>query len=617
MAKFDVNLDTFEPPSSHRRRKATSKPEIVIVVRDEEHKPVLAVERDEDDDSEEEEVIEVVAPAPKNRRAKVPAPAVVEDDQDVDEPRTMKRGGYMVVSRPDISKQVYQIVASPSGEDLATPHRQDTSGNDSSGTVWAVSDFCYLTCGHVVSGSAQTKILVDGEPYSAFVVAIDPEFDIALVYCEKGGVPMAVAPETEKVESGDAIVGHGFPLGHPNLKQTTGIMSGMWAYMYQTSVPSNPGSSGGPLVSARSNNVVGITTSGIPNASNVAFGLPAFYIRRFLSNVVSKLSKNPKLRFESKWSQFDPKMLDKLAAKAASKGNEGRAIVADFTVFDVQFQQAGPADLKARKIDRSKFKSGIIVHSVIPGCAFDSAGIKSGDMLLEVNGAPLDSRGEMASASPHVKLAQPRMRIDQYINCHLPGDKLTVTFNPLSEKGAVVKKPVVLIGQASLAKRPVCSLAEQIDYEIFAGIIVENMSLSLKEAEINIFPQSDLFGAMMFKNWNTPALVVVNVLAGSFARCKRAIMPGDIITSVNGMPVDSLKKFRHAVSESIKKKAPVFEIVTQHPKYITIETRTILDQESKLAKQNGYLPMTLFTNLKAAFQGVAFPNEPVEDCARP
>lgn len=622
MSTFDVNLDTFEPS-----RKRAQKPKIVIVVKGEGSKrkprPVVEdVEEEEDDDEEEEEEVQEVAPPPvKSRRAKVPPPAVVpqpaENDAEFDEKPKRGGGGYMIVSRPDIGKQVYQVVASPAGADMTTPHRQDTSGSSSSGTVWALSENCWATCYHVVSDSAQIKIIFEGEPHSAFVVAVDPDFDLALVYCEKGGVPMSIAPESEKLESGDAIVGHGFPLGHPNLKQTTGTMSGMWGYMYQTSVPSNPGSSGGPLVSPRTNNVVAITTSGIPNASNVAFGLPAFYVRRFISNVMSKLSKDPKMRFESKWAKFNPKLLDKLAAKAASKGEDARAIVADFALFDVQFQQAGVSDLKARNIDRTLYKSGVIVHTVIPGCAFDTAGVKSGDMLLEVNGSPLDSRGEMSSKSPYVILDQARMRVDQYVNSHLPGDKLTITFNPLGQKGVVLKKPCVLVSSASLATRPVCWLAERVDYEIFAGIIFENMSYSLKDAEINIFPQSDVFGAMMFKSWNTPSLVVVNVLAGSFARCKRAIMPGDIITSVNGVAVNNLDGFRKAVMDSIKKKSPVFEIVTKHPKYVTIESRTILDQENKLSKQNGYVPGPLFESLKAAFQGVERSSDPVEDCARP
>lgn len=519
----------------------------------------------------------------------------------------------------DWLNKVIQIVNGSSGFSYGDPHQWRTGGPESTGTAFYVSEHCLLTCYHVVDDAAELKIMFEGSPITATAVSINPLLDLALVYTERPGVPMPISPELEYLNNGDDVTGHGFPLGHPNLKQTKGTVSGLWGYMCQTSVPSNPGSSGGPLVSLKTGNVVAVTASGIPSASAVAFGVPAFYVRQHIACTIMELG-GKKDRIESNWTKgYDYKQLDALARKfvnAPVKGDRKHALLVKVPAFDIMFQQASLADLKARKV--KGYTSGVIVGTTIPGGAFDKAGIKSGDVLLAVDDSPIDSHGVLETKNSQITIELPKLRLDYYIKQHLPGDEIKLTYNPLGEKGRVKTAKCVLVSNQAFATRPKFWLAETVDYEIFGGCIVIDLTVSVMESlGMSLNSGSDTIKALQFSSFNTPNLVVVNVLAGSYVKCKRAIIVGDIITSINGLPVNSLATYRDAIKAGIRQKVECFEIVTATPKFVTVETNTIIDQEPRLAMQNNYQPGKLHKELVAAMRNVQRPRTAVEDCARP
>jgi S1-C subfamily serine protease len=73
------------------------------------------------------------------------------------------------------------------------------------------------------------------------------------------------------------VIAVGFPLGSSQVQMTDGLISGYEQLdgrpMLQISVPINRGSSGGALVDDRGR-VIGVTSSGVPSASNVGFAIP-------------------------------------------------------------------------------------------------------------------------------------------------------------------------------------------------------------------------------------------------------------------------------------------------------------------------------------------------------
>ena len=527
-----------------------------------------------------------------------------------------------------VSKQVIQVLASPSGCSLTEPHRLFTGGRQSTGTAFYISDYCLITCYHVVRNASELKILDQGSPVTVHVVTVNPTVDLALLWTTRKGVAMRVAPETEVLRSGDNFTGHGFPLGHPNLKQTAGILSGWEGYMCQTSVPSNPGSSGGPLVAAKTGNVVAITASGILRASNVAFGVPAFYVRQHVSCTLAMLSEKPNERIESRWEQsYRPEALDKHAKRYVEKMEKEKesklrgyermptTLLVDTPRWDMLFQKATRDDMQLRKL--MKYKPGIIVNVVIPGGPFDKCGIQSGDMLLSIDGSPIDTFGMFVPRSKIVMMDTPRIRLDFYVKNHLPGDVIEVKYNPMGKVGKVLGAKYVAMADKEFPTRPVYWLTEEIDYEIFAGVIFEETTESLLEGEdFEMRQNADVLEKLTLKAACEPSVTVVNVLAGAYLSCKRLLMPGDVIDTVNSIKVKSLEDLRAAIASEINAKTPAFQFKTMMPRYATVSVRTIRTQEHKLALQNGYEPSELYQKLDKAFKNEPEDKEPVEDCAR-
>ena len=527
-----------------------------------------------------------------------------------------------------VSKQVIQVLASPSGCLLTEPHRIFTGGRQSTGTAFYISDHCLITCYHVVRNASELKILDQGSPVTVHVVTVNPTVDLALLWTTRKGVAMRVAPETEVLRSGDNFTGHGFPLGHPNLKKTAGILSGWEGYMCQTSVPSNPGSSGGPLVAAKTGNVVAITASGILRASNVAFGVPAFYVRQHVSCTLAMLSEKVNERIESRWEKgFRPEQLDKYAKRYVEKMEQEKesklrgyermptTLLVDTPRWDMLFQKATRDDMQLRNL--KKYDPGIIVNVVIPGGPFDKCGIESGDMLLFIDGSPIDAFGMFAPKSRIVIMDSPRIRLDFYVKNHLPGDVIKVKYNPMGEAGKVHEVDYRLMADKDFPTRPVYWLTEEIDYEIFAGVIFEETTESLLEGEdFEMRQNADVLEKLTLKAAHEPSVTVVKVLAGAYLSCKRLLMPGDVIDTVNSIKVKSLEDLRAAIASEIAQKTPAFQFKTMMPRYATVSVRTIRTQENKLALQNGYKPSELYEMLDAAFKNEPESNEPVEDCAR-
>ncbi|MDC0968723.1 trypsin-like peptidase domain-containing protein [Alphaproteobacteria bacterium] len=142
-----------------------------------------------------------------------------------------------------------------------------------------------LTNKHV---SSQSPSLIDvnfkGEDYLEGTIAyIDPIFDLALIKIDPAFIPDAAvnAPLGCKQVSvqGESVVAFGHPAGQ-DFTASTGIISGQrfelsaQAEFIQTDAAINPGNSGGPLISVKTNKIIGINTYGI-EAEGLNFAIPA------------------------------------------------------------------------------------------------------------------------------------------------------------------------------------------------------------------------------------------------------------------------------------------------------------------------------------------------------
>ncbi len=142
-----------------------------------------------------------------------------------------------------------------------------------------------LTNKHV---SSQSPSLIDinfkDEDYLEGTIAyVDPIFDIALITIDPDLIPdfavnAPLACDQTPVQ-GESVVAFGHPAGQ-DFTASTGIISGQrfelsaQAEFIQTDAAINPGNSGGPLISVKTNQIIGINTYGI-EAEGLNFALPS------------------------------------------------------------------------------------------------------------------------------------------------------------------------------------------------------------------------------------------------------------------------------------------------------------------------------------------------------
>jgi S1-C subfamily serine protease len=178
-------------------------------------------------------------------------------------PSTAARA-YEVI-RPSVVR-VRQLAPSAEGE-------RDIEKSVGSGVV-IVDKGIILTNLHVVAGGDRLGVVfADGTESEATVIAVQPENDLAVIQAKTlpDDLQPATLRSTGDLAPGDTVIAVGFPFGiGPTV--TAGVVSGLQRVhrsldgkrdlvnLIQFDAPVNPGSSGGPLVTA-DGEVVGIVTA--------------------------------------------------------------------------------------------------------------------------------------------------------------------------------------------------------------------------------------------------------------------------------------------------------------------------------------------------------------------
>ncbi len=229
--------------------------------------------------------------------------------------------------------------------------------------VLLTPDGYVLTNHHVVREAGRILLtLTDGNRLGATPVGADPPNDLALVRAGGSGLPYAALGDSTGLRVGQLVIAIGNPLGFQSTV-STGVVSATGRAMrsldgrlienvIQHTAPLNPGNSGGPLVDSRGR-VVGINTAIIPAAQGIGFAVPSGMAR----HVVSQLLAHGKVR----------------------RGYLGIA---------------GRQRPLARRIVRAlnlPGESGVEVLSTVPGGPAERGGIEQGDILVAMNGLPVES----------------------------------------------------------------------------------------------------------------------------------------------------------------------------------------------------------------------------------
>jgi S1-C subfamily serine protease len=226
-------------------------------------------------------------------------------------------------------------------------------------------DGIILTNAHVVDKADKVTIaLKDGRSFEGKVQGIDPVTDLAVVKVSGAkNLPVATLGDSGIIKVGDWAIAVGNPLGLDNTV-TLGIVStlkrssaavGMTDKrldFIQTDAAINPGNSGGPLLNAQGE-VIGINTAIRADAMGIGFAIPIDKAKTIATQLVrgEKVS-HPYLGVQ---------MVTLTPAIALENNSDPNA---PFQVPEL---------------------NGVLVVRVLPNTAAASAGIRRGDVILEVN----------------------------------------------------------------------------------------------------------------------------------------------------------------------------------------------------------------------------------------
>jgi serine protease Do len=220
-----------------------------------------------------------------------------------------------------------------------------------------------VTNAHVVEGANEVKVkLADEREFSAKVIGRDQRLDLAVLELDGAkDTQGASLGSSAQLRVGEYVVAIGNPFGLGNTV-TMGIVSakdraigaGPYDDFIQTDASINPGNSGGPLFNLKGE-VVGINTAINPNGQGIGFAIPVDALKDVLDPLIST-------------------------------GRVARGYLG------VMIQPVDAALGKALGLQGAK---GALVAEVVPGGAAARAGVKSGDVIVSVDGTPVPSSDDL------------------------------------------------------------------------------------------------------------------------------------------------------------------------------------------------------------------------------
>jgi serine protease Do len=236
-----------------------------------------------------------------------------------------------------------------------------------------------LTSKHIVAGAKEITVrLKDDRRVAGTVYGLDTLTDLAIVKIV-GVSDLAVAPigDSASLRVGELAIAIGSPYGawYPD-SVTTGIISALGrdviipsddpagepTYLrglIQTDAAINPGNSGGPLVDA-SGRVVGITTAEVTFGQGIGFAIPIDIAK--------------------------PIMQQALAGEPLARPFIG----VNYVPIDRGVMEQYDLPLAQGAWVHSEDDAGNPIEAVIAGSPGEKAGIKTGDIITQIEGQPID-----------------------------------------------------------------------------------------------------------------------------------------------------------------------------------------------------------------------------------
>ena len=364
-----------------------------------------------------------------------------------------------------------------------------------------------LTNEHVVRDTDKlTVTLADGREFLGTVKGTDPRSDLAVIKIDAPNLPFAELGDSDPLKIGQWVVAIGYPFGYILANSepavTTGVVSALhrnlpggnhrgdtdYTDLIQTDAAINPGNSGGPLVNLNGQ-VIGINVAIFSTSGGyqgIGFTIPSNVAQRIVSHLV-----------------------------------EGKKI--EYGWIGVSVQDV--SDRLAQYFGRPSTE-GVLVNKVLLGGPADQGGLKDGDVILSIDGKPIKNTIAL------IKLIG-GMQAEKELKLQVWRDKKT--------QGLAIKT----------AQRPTLDAS---------GRIIVPSSPKKKEEEEELKSDKIAWRGLTIKEIPAAArtsrmlagisgVIIVEVDKGSPAE-EAGLRKAEIITSINKVPVKSLKEFNTQIKKA-------------------------------------------------------------------
>jgi len=346
-----------------------------------------------------------------------------------------------------------------------------------------------VTNNHVVDGAVNVKVMMqDRRVMDAKVVGTDKLTDLAVIKIQANNLPYLQWGDSSSLRPGQTVLAFGSPFGYFQDSVTRGIVSAVnrqnpysddarkpGGYI-QTDAAINPGNSGGALVDAHGQ-LVGINTFIISNSGSFAgagFAIP---------------------------SQIAKSTADQIIAHGKVQHGYVGISMNDVTPSNASFFNLKDA-------------SGAIVAQVTPDSPASRAGLKTGDVIRELNGKKIADGSALQVA---IAEKQPGDTVQLGIIRNGTPMQIGIKLGEYHKSGTQLASNDQGSGQGNTGK---------------LGLAVDDLN---QDARQQLQIPADVKGA-----------AIAQVRPGSPAE-DAGLQPGDVVLEVNRKPVTSAEQFANAV----------------------------------------------------------------------
>ncbi|MDW8066497.1 MAG: Do family serine endopeptidase [Aquificaceae bacterium] len=331
-----------------------------------------------------------------------------------------------------------------------------------------------LTNSHVVQNARNIRVRFDRHTEKrARIVGVDPKTDVAVIEVDDKDISnpqgrIARLGDSDKLKVGQVVIAIGNPYGLERTV-TVGVISALrraigitqYESFIQTDAAINPGNSGGPLVNIKGE-VIGINTAILAEGQGLGFAIPI--------NL-------------AKW------VSDQLIEKGK--------VVRGWLGVVIQ-------DITPDMAENLGVKEGVIIAQIMPGSPADKAGIRVGDIVVEIDNQKV---GEVRDLQFRIMRTEPGK--DVSLKILREGKEMTLK---------------VKVGEMPEER----ALGESEESQTNLGLVLRDLT-----------PEEE-------RRLGVKGVLVIRVMQGSLAM-QSGIVPGDVILQVGNRPVSRVSEFLQSI----------------------------------------------------------------------